>query len=178
MKEPSPNAKPNHFCNVTIDQPYPPIRPESRDPAYARAMLSNVGSDNSEMSAISLYFYNSVILDAKYAEFAQCFHIVSIVEMHHLDIFAKFACQMGLDPRLWCERNRRETYWTPAYNQYPREVRAVVENAIMGEKAAIRKYERQCETIRDKNIVENLQRIILDERRHIEIFDSMLERLR
>ena len=70
-----------------------------RDSAYA--MLSNVGSNNSEMTAVSLYFYNSVILNPVYADFAQCFHKISIVEMHHLHIFASLSFQMGLDPRLW-----------------------------------------------------------------------------
>ena len=53
-------------------------------------------------------------------------------------------------------------------------IREVVENARKGEEAAIQKYTRQAEIICDKNIVDNLNRIILDEKHHIEIFDMML----
>lgn len=91
----------NGKFSVDLDLPYPPVQPETHRKEYAYAMLSNVGSDNSEMSAVSLYFYNSILLSPQHAAFARCFHQISIVEMHHLDIFASFAHQMGLDPRLW-----------------------------------------------------------------------------
>lgn len=167
----------NHECKVTIDLPYPPIQTESRRRDYAYAMLSNIGSNHSEMTAVSLYFYNSVIVNPDYADFAQCFHKISIVEMHHLDIFASLASQMGLDPRLWSMENQGMCYWTPAYNSYPRKIREVIENSIQGEEATIQKYTRQAETICDTNIVKILKRIILDEKHHIEIFQAMLEQV-
>ncbi len=164
-------------CPVMLSIPYPPVQAESHCKDYGYAMLSNVGSDNSEMTAISLYFYNSVFLHPKYGDFAQCFHRISIVEMHHLNIFATLAYQLGLDPRLWSRKNNDMCYWTPAYNCYPRMVRAMIENAIQGEQAAIEKYTEQAETIQDANIVENLHRIILDEQHHIEVFHSMLAKI-
>ena len=166
------------FCNIAVDLPYPEVRTNSRNPEYAYAMLSNVGSSNSEMSAVSLYFYNSVILNPEYKNFAHCFHGISIVEMRHLDMFADLAFQMGLDPRLWSIKNKKMIYWTPTYINYPREIKAVIYNSIKGENAAIQKYRKQADTIRDANIVAILKRIILDEERHIEIFNSMLEQIK
>lgn len=171
-------SKPDDFvCKAAVNLPYPSVRPESQNPEYARAMLSNVGSGNSEMTAVSLYFYNSVILDPGYAGFARCFHEISIVEMHHLDLFADLAFKMGADPRLWSVQNRRKSYWTPAFNNYPREIRSVIGNSIKGEEAAIQKYKKQASAIRNANIVEILNRIIMDEERHLEIFHSMLDHL-
>lgn len=170
------NLVPNNECSVTIDLPYPPVQTDSRSSDYAYAMLSNIGSDNSEMSAVCLYFYNSVILEPGYAEFAECFHKISVVEMQHLHIFASLASQMGLDPRLWCMQNRRRSYWSPAYNSYPRQIHEVIENSIKGELAAIQKYTRQSEIIRDENIVDILDRIILDEQHHVELFHNMLDK--
>lgn len=167
----------NEECPVTLSLPYPPVQPESCCPEYAYAMLSNVGSDNSEMSAVCLYFYNSVLLSQEFANFSGLFHQISIVEMHHLDIFASLTFQMGLDPRLWSVKNRRMQYWTPSYNRYPRMIRRVIENSIRGELAAIDKYTRQAKSIRDANIVENLNRIILDEQHHIKLFQTMLEQI-
>ncbi len=167
----------SNICDVKVNLPYPPVQAESRRVEDAYAMLSNVGSGNSEMTAVSLYFYNSVILTPNYAFFARCFHEISIVEMHHLDMFANLAFQMGLDPRLWSMEGSKLCYWTPAYNRYPWMIREVIENAIKGERAAIAKYSAQAETIPDRNIGALLNRIILDERRHIEIFHKMLEQL-
>lgn len=169
------NQKPEKYCQeVMLDLPYPPVKPGSCRLDYANAMLSNVGSDNSEMSAVCLYFYNSVILEKGFENLAQCFHKISIVEMHHMDIFAKFAFLMGQDPRVWSCRNQKMYYWTPDYNYYPRQIREVIENSIRGELAAIEKYQKQAETIYDENIVANLKRIIMDEQHHVEIFHSML----
>ena len=167
----------NNDYNVSLDLPYPPVYAETKKHDYAYAMLSNIGSSNSEMSAVSLYFYNSVILKSEYAEFARCFRDISIVEMHHLDIFSTLSYQMGLDPRLWSMRNNCNHYWSPSYNNYPKKIHEVIENSIKGEEAAIRKYIAQSESICDANIVENLERIILDEEHHIEIFYNMLSQI-
>ena len=172
------SSKPNQSeYSATLELPYPPVQVENGCKEYAYAMLSNIGSDNSEMSAVSLYFYNSVILNPDHGEFARCFHSISIVEMHHLTIFANLAHQMGLDPRLWNVSNHNRRYWTPAYNRYPRKIQELLENAIKSELAAIQKYTRQAEMIKDANIVENLNRIILDERHHIELFNTMLTKI-
>lgn len=167
----------NFNCNATVDLPYPKIEPESRNREYALAMLSNVGSSNSEMTAVSLYFYNHVILEPSYAAFSKCFEEISIAEMHHLEMFATLSFEMGADPRLWSNRNGKMVYWTPEYNNYPREVRNVITNSIQSEQAAIRKYKAQAANIKDKNVVSILNRIILDEERHIEIFEEMLKLL-
>lgn len=164
-------------CNAAVNLPYPDIQPEGQNCRYARAMLSNVGGSNSEMTAVSLYFYNSVILDPDYSFIAKCFHEISIVEMHHLDMFADLAYMLGEDPRLWTNHNQRKIYWTPKYNQYPREIRAVIINSINGEEAAIQKYRSQIGFIKDPNIISILNRIILDEERHIEIFHNMLNHI-
>ena len=168
----------NGECPAFVDLPYPPVQAQTRKREYAYAMLSNIGSGNSEMSAVSQYFYNSVILMADYSDFARCFKQISVTEMQHLDIFATLARQCGADPRLWSLQGRRMAYWPPSYNNYPQEIRAVIENSIRGEENAIRKYTQQAKTIQDDNITANLERIIQDEQRHIEIFHEMLEKLR
>lgn len=167
----------NNEYDVTVDLPYPQIQAETRRKDYAYAMLSNIGSSNSEISAITLYFYNSVILNPDYVDFAKCFHKISMVEMHHLDIFATLAYQMGADPRLWSMEKRGLCYWSPAYNNYPRGIKQVIENSLKSELDAIHKYTRQAETICDANVVEILKRIILDEQHHVEILNTMLEQI-
>lgn len=155
--------------------PYPPIRVDGPNPRYAEAMLSNIGSCNSEMSAVSLYFYNSIISQQKYPDVAEGFHKISIVEMHHLDIFGSLAFLLGADPRLWSTNRNRLAYWSPNCNNYPRDIVALIKNAIQGENEAIAKYRQQAEWIQDENIVANIKRIILDEERHIVIFNEMLQ---
>lgn len=159
--------------NCQSNLPYPPVKAECKNPMYAQAMLSNIGSANSEMTAISLYIYNH-FMTAEKEDIAQIFHKISIVEMHHLNIFGTFAVQLGTEPRLWAQINRRMVYWTPQYNNYPTELKQLLQNSLSGELKAIEKYKTQARRIKDANIIENLERIILDEECHVEIFKTLL----
>ncbi len=163
----------NGKFSVDLDLPYPPVQPETHRKEYAYAMLSNVGSDNSEMSAVSLYFYNSILLPP-----ARGVRPVLSPDQHcgdapsgHLRLLRP---PDGAGPPPVERPGGRSHYWTPAYNRYPQQLPALLQNAIQGELAAIGKYRRQAETIQDANIVANLQRIIQDEEHHVRLFRSML----
>lgn len=165
----------NHKDFTFYDKaPYPPVRVAGPNPRYAQAMLSNIGASNSEMSAVSLYFYNSLITDRNFSEIAQCFHRIGIVEMHHMDIFGHLAFLLGEDPRLWSRSNGKLSYWTPGYNQYPRAILPLLNNALSGENEAIEKYRKQTQWIQDPDIKANLERIILDEEQHVKVFQSLI----
>lgn len=159
----------------TDDNAYPPIAITHCNPSYAREMLDNLGGANSEMSAISLYFYNNLITEQNYQDISYIFHKISIVEMHHMEIFGKLAYYLGEDPRMWTWRYNRRTYWTPSYNRYPVELSRLIHNALDGECAAIEKYQRQIRCIDNENIVENLSRIVQDEKVHVRIFEQLIK---
>ncbi len=159
-------------CNYKVDLPYPPICVDSPSAVYAGEMLGNMAAVVSEMSDVSRYFYISVVTEKQYSQVSTCFHHISIVEMHHLNMFAKLARLLGADPRLWSGRARRH-WWSPSFIGYPRELRSLIAESIKAEEAAISKYSKQANTIRDINIVAILNRIILDEERHLQIFKKM-----
>lgn len=162
------------ISSYASEKPYPPLRVECPNPRYAAEMLSNVGACCSEMSAVSLYLYNSIILTDENKEFSQIFHKISIVEMRHLDIFAHLAHMLGADPRLWTCNGKRPCYWSPACNRYPMQLNSLITNSLQGEQDTICKYRQQAEEICDAYIVDLLNRIILDEQIHVQIFREML----
>lgn len=180
--------KPQNNASVTASQtkcqeslyqsllPYPKVQAECKNRNYALAMLDNIGGSNSEMSAISLYFYDSLV-SQEYPEMANTFHQISMVEMHHLDIFGTLALQLGADPRLWTLNRGRQVYWSPAYNQYSRDIHDILADLIQGEKGAIEKYSNQAKTINDPNVVANLNRIILDEEVHVKTLTMFYDKL-
>lgn len=153
---------------------YPPVKVCGPHAGYAEQMLSNIGACNSEMSAVSLYFYNSVVLKSHHRDIALVFHKISMVEMHHLDIFATLALQLGANPRLWSYQGRNLSYWTPGCNQYPCQLLPLLQNALQGENQAIAKYRDQANRIGDPYIVALLQRILLDEQHHVDIFQDLM----
>ena len=155
----------NNHCEIPEcagREPYPPVCVCGQNCAYGRMMLDNVGGRNSEMSAVSLYIYNHLILlDDCFS--AEIFHRISIVEMHHLEIFAELAQLLGENPRLWTHKGCAMTYWSPSYNCYSQNINMLLKNAITGEQQAIDKYTHQCAVIKDDHIVKCLKRIIIDE---------------
>ncbi|MDR2686242.1 MAG: manganese catalase family protein, partial [Oscillospiraceae bacterium] len=145
--------------------PYPPPRVQCPNPAYAEMMLSNIGSANSEMSSAAQYFYAHLMSRPVDKDLSNLFRKVSIVEMHHLDLFGELALQLGAEPRLWHCRGGRKEYWSPCHINYAHcTVEDLVRAALEAEYAAIRKYECQLERIADPHIAALLRRVIEDER--------------
>ncbi len=155
-------------------EPYPQIQVKERNPACARSMLDNLGGSHSEMSAVSLYFYNRLLTGEGYEDIAYIFHKISIVEMHHLEIFGSLALQFGENPRLWSFRKNRRYYWTPAYNEYPTDLGVLVRNSLQGELHTIQKYEQQLSFLEDEAVQANLKRILADEKIHANIFQMII----
>lgn len=153
--------------------PYPPIHVQQQNRRYAMEMLDNIGGRDSEMSAVSLYFYNHLVTDHKISDL---FHRFSIMEMRHLEIFGRLAIQLGADPRLWSCTRGQPCYWSPAYNQYPTKLHPLLENAVDHERKAIAKYEGQACRIKDPNVVENLRRVIADEEEHLRVLTDLCNR--
>ena len=160
--------------NYFINKPYPEMTDIKENPQYASLMLSNLAGLYSEMNAVSLYFYNLVILKDVWPELSVAMEKISIVEMHHLDIFAHLAYHLGADPRLWdCQQGCLE-YWSPGYNVYPSHLKSLLENAIIQEQNTIAIYQQQIACIKERTIQKILHRIIEDEELHIQIFEYFL----
>jgi len=163
------------------DAPYPPIRVQGPNPAYAEMMLSNIGSANSEMTAVAEYRYARLMSLHTDPDISILFHKVSVVEMHHLDLFSRLALELGAEPRLWhCHCGRRE-YWSPRHANYAHPgsaehctVEDLVRAALESEHAAIRKYECQLKRIADPHIAALLKRVIEDEREHVKMWEEVL----
>jgi len=160
-------------CEVqyTAPGPYPPVKAGGKDRRYGQAMLSNVGGGVSEMGAIASYLYGRF---TQRPEVADCLGHIAMVEMHHLSIFSELSRQLGEDPRLWSPFQGGRRYWSPEYLRYPKRLDQELCYLLEDEEAAIRKYTRQAEWIRDANVVENLRRIIADEEVHVKILKDLL----
>ena len=158
-----------------IDLAYPVIKVEKPNITYARIILDNIGGCASEMTAIALYAYNHVVFK-EYEDVSAAFERINISEMRHFDIFTELALQLGENPRLWTQQYSQKVFWSPSCVKYSKNLLEALNTAIKEEEAAIKKYEQQIEQIKDENVVENLQRIIVDEKKHLETFKGLLEK--
>lgn len=170
----NPNQNTNEY-KAAPDIPYPPIKAEHICKESAYTLLGNVGSRNSEMSAVSQYFFSSILLAPNHPNIARYFRAMSMSEMHHLSVFSSLVYQMGISPRLWSINQQKHciSYWTPAYNHYTSDLHEIIKTAVRDEEYSIQKYTRQSETINDPGITKILSRIILDEKHHIKILEMI-----
>lgn len=186
-------AKPLQSCEVAYQAatPYPSVKISEQNSHYAAAMLDNMAGQNSEMSAVGLYFYAHLVTTG-YKDVDEAFLRISMVEMHHLNLFGELAMQLGENPRLWSRQPRsgRYMYWNPACLKYPHihppapgcriseaNVRTILSQAIEGEQAAIHKYMQQTSWIQDVGICDVLRRISADEQMHLEIFSRLYHKI-
>ena len=186
-------TQPLQSCDVAYQAatPYPPVKISGLNSHYAAAMLDNMAGQNSEMSAVGLYFYANLVT-AGYKDVAEAFLRINMVEMNHLNLFGELAMRLGENPRLWCRQPRsgRYMYWNPASLKYPyiqppapgcriseSNVRTILAQAIEGEQAAIRKYMQQTSWIQDVGICDILRRISADEQMHVDIFSRLYHQI-
>lgn len=156
---------------------YPEIKVCGKNPVYAHAMLENMAGCSSEMSAATLYTYNGIITKNIWERASLCFYGISSVEMQHLNIFGQLALALGANPCYCSRQRRRMTYWNAGCNSYTMQLPVMIQKAIHGENMAIEQYYRQTKWIKDPYIVEMLKRIIMDEERHIAIFQQLYNEL-
>lgn len=156
--------------------PYPDIQVEEPNAEYAEYMLENAAGMVSEMSDVTAYLYQKLMIDPKYQDAIEAMQGIMQVEMNHLEIFEKLAKELGADPRLWEKKGNRRRYWTPGYIQYPVQLEDMLRYDIQREQEAIDQYGKQTRVITDRGIVKVLQRIILDEQLHQEILTELYKK--
>lgn len=166
--------------NYKIDKPYPPIKVLNKNTYYGELILEDMSGLVSEMSAISLYMYNNIIINPEFKELEQlkiAFKKINMVEMTHLDLLSQLALALGVDPRLWTNNHGQCQYWTPFYNSYPNQLDALLKNSIISEQNAITQYQNHIACIDDPYVKDILYRIIEDEMLHLEIFTKFYNSL-
>ena len=166
--------------NVKLDLPYPEIRIEGKNEYYADLLLQDYAGQVSETTAALLYSYQHFEKFNTNKEFAKIIEEISIVEMKHLEMLGKLIKLLGKNPMyITCETRGDDcTFWNAGYVNYETNLEKMLEIDIMSEQKAIRNYQIHKDMINDKYIKKILDRIILDEKRHLEIFNKLLSSLK
>lgn len=137
-------------------------------------MLYNLGGGTSEMSAVAPLLYD-YLMTADLPEVSEVFRQIAMVEMHHLELFGQLARQLGMDPRLWMPAGGTDDLVEQRVSQLCPKLGPLLRIALREEQSTVQRYERQCRQIQDAGVTDCLQRILLDERLHVDIFRSLCE---
>jgi len=157
--------------------PYPKIKVRAPNPYYARLLLEDFAGVVSELTAITQYLYHHVVLEPEAEELSNLLEGIAIVEMHHQEILAETIFKLGITPRYrTIERYEQEIYWNASFVYYGVALCDMLTADIASEWAAVSNYRKHQKMIDDPYIKEILERIILDELYHIELFNQMAQR--
>lgn len=163
--------------NVKLDIPYPEVKVEEKNPYYADLLSQDYAGDTSELTASLLYSYQNFEIFNKNEKFSKLIEEISIIEMKHLEILGKTIKLLGKNPTYkTCESQRGDCImWSSNNVIYDTDLKDMLKTDIKSEKLAIKNYEHHMNIIEDKYIKDIIKRIILDEKRHLQIFETLLE---
>ena len=152
---------------VKVDKPYPEIT-DAVDCPQTVAILKNLANSSvGELEAVLTYIYQSVIADKTHQEIADVFEEIGIVEMTHLDMLMHAITNFGGVPKY--EDSYGTMFNTRTIN-YTQKLSEMLNNNIAAEEMAIKMYTDAIEKVKNQSLKDLFARIILDEKRHVEIF--------
>ncbi|NLY49389.1 MAG: bacterioferritin [Firmicutes bacterium] len=155
--------------------PYPEVRVAAPNPAYAQLLLEDYAGMVSELTAINQYLYHHFVLEPVNEEVAELLECISLVEMYHLELLGEAILKLGVDPRYWTLQSGNSTcYWDASFVFYGTSLCDRLTADIASEWAAIANYREHQRRINDPYVEELLERIILDELHHIQLFNHAL----
>ena len=157
-----------------LDLPYPPVRTDGKNPRAVGLLSADLAGQVSEMSAITSYIFQHMIVDDR--ELSCALECISMVEMHHYELIGELIVAFGGCPWLAVQSGGGRRYWTGRFVSCQTEPVSILKVNIQNERAAINNYTAQIAQINDMGMQRVLERIILDEQHHIEIFTRFLER--
>lgn len=156
-----------------LDLPYPEVIVDSDSIHDVKCLMDSYSGQGGETTAIMQYAYQSYVM-SKYGEYwHEFFEGIAIVEMHHHMMLGETICKLGSRPVIGGNRQ----YWNGSFVDYTTDLKKMLLMDIRGEEIAIADYRRAIKCVNNLSIVELIERIILDEEHHIELFKSALDSL-
>lgn len=164
----------NNKLNPIVDIPYPKIDIKEKDPKFAYKIFKLYAGEVSEFTAVSQYSYQSIYLN-EYKELSKILEDIAITEMRHLKILGELIKVLGLNPYYVTYNDNRPIPWDADNVNFTINYREMLVSDIEKEKLAINDYNKLASETNIQNIKDIINRIIMDEKRHIEVLSILLK---
>ncbi len=162
---------------VTLDIPYPEVKVEEKNAYYANLLKEDYAGNNGELTAITLYSYQHFDKFKENENLAKILSEIAIVEMKHLELLAETIKLLGEKPiyNTCSSLNDDCIMWSALNVDYVTNIKGILMADIKSEEIAIKNYKAHKKIIKDKYIKRLIDRILLDEQRHLEIFNALYD---
>lgn len=159
-----------------VKLPYPEPRVEKQSVHYANILLKDYAGAVSEFTAINLYLYQHFMSVKEYEDYAELIGGVSMSEMKHLELLGETIKLLGVKPIYIDNACPPGRLWTPGYVNFTTIIKEMLMEDIQSESKAIENYRYHITLIEDSYIRELLERIILDEKLHLQLFNDIYKK--
>ena len=166
-------GKYQHNKSYKADLPYPQVEVGKPNDEYAKLIYEDYAGRVSELTAITQYVQQNVLLQKEYEEVANDLLGIAEVEMHHLKILAEVLVALGAKPKYGAYTGQQFKYWNASMDRYADTLMIIIKNSIEDENEMVTQYNDHIKLIQDKNIQEILRRIVQDEKVHIGILTAL-----
>ena len=150
--------------------PYPKLMNIRQNTRYANLLYDNFAGEEGELTAVNQYIYEHIELK-RYESFSKILLSIAMEEMHHLDLIGDLIKRLGRKPYYI---NKDQCMWSANNIKYHfSNVYDMLMFNIELEKKSIERYKEAIKYTQNKSIKDLLERIILDEQTHLEIFNRL-----
>lgn len=156
---------------VKLDLPYPEIIDAVSDYNTVAILKNLATSVKGELNGVLQYIYQSVVANKYNNEIAEIFEEIGIVEMMHLDMLMNAIVEFGGIPKY--EDSNGNPFNMSNIN-YSLKLKDMLQTNIKDEQMALEAYTKAIAKVQNKSLKELLERIVLDEKHHLEIFKNIL----
>lgn len=160
---------------VKINTPYPELEDVVEDYKTVAVLKNLAMSRIGELTAVLQYVYQASITNSFMDDVAELFEEIGVVEMMHLDMLMHAIVEFGGVP---IYEDSQSNIFNGKYVNYAMKLKDMLENNIQAEKMAIEDYKRAITLVKNESLKKLFERIIEDEKRHIEIFKYLLNNVK
>lgn len=161
---------------LTLSKPFPSVEGLLPDAYSLRIISPEYASPTGELNAILQYIYHSFYFKkCGYGDIAETLKSIAVAEMLHLDLLGQTILALGAAPTFCRYPYSGFDYYSTKYVAYSRSLKFMLEDDIIGEKHAIRDYEKMLKLLQNEVVKEIVSRILEDEVLHLETLQNILK---
>lgn len=149
--------------------PYPDLSGLVCDYQNARILMPAYADSESELTAVLQYIFHSFNFGARgMTEYADMMDSIAIAEMRHIELLGDALIRLGVSPIFARRPPTKCDFYSACHVDYSTLPAAMLSADITAETRAIRAYEQMLDQFTDSTLNALVNRILLDERLHLE----------
>ncbi len=162
----------------TEEIPYPGTEGIGEDCVSLKIISPAYAGGEGELTAVLQYVYQGILLEnAGLAEYAGILRHIAEDEMRHLQMLGEMICRLGAPPVYSYLPPYPINYYSARCVSYSRTPQKMILDDIQAEQYAIDGYTKMLGRLRNERVEAVIQRIRMDEEKHLSEFKRILREL-